>query len=219
MVRAFDVFMVVLGSFILVGVLLGICADSRPRAGAPRVSPVAPDVQVAETERDGALDVLVLGADGKPLGAAQVRLFWEREHRYFDAGQGVTNDAGQVRLGRVPRGPVWVLADAEDHARASTQLIIEGGARDVKLVLAAATQLGVKVTDEAHAALSDATVLVTTADPLPFGALSDAQGNARFLRLGAPPFTVKVAAPGYESVTRSGVTGSIERVKIGRAHV
>jgi Carboxypeptidase regulatory-like domain/PDZ domain len=207
---AFDAFMVVLGSFILVGLLLGLSADSRARAVVSRLSPVAPRVQVAETERDGAVRVLVVGADGKPLATAQVRLFWERDHRYFDAGQGATNDAGQVTLGRVPRGPIWVLADAEGHARASTQLIIEGGTRDVKLTLATATQLNVKVTDEAHAPLGDATVLVTTADPLPFGALSDAQGTARLLRLGAPPFTVKVAAPGYETVTRAGVTGAIE---------
>ncbi len=200
----------VLGSFILIGVLLGICADSRERAWAAPLGPVAPSAQVAETERDGVLHVLVVSADGKPLRTALVRLFWEREHRYFDAGQGATNDAGQVTLGRVPRGPVWVLADAEGHARASTQLIVEGGERDVKLALAAATQLSVKVTDEAHLPLSDATVLVTTADPLPFGALSDAAGNARLLRLGAPPFTVKVAAAGYETVTRAGVSGAIE---------
>ncbi len=103
-----------------------------------------------------------------------------------------------------------MLADAEGHARASTQLIVEGGTRDVKLVLAVATPLTVKVTDEAHVPLADATVLVTTADPLPFGALSDAQGVAQLLRLGAPPFTVKVSAPGYETVTRSGVSGTVE---------
>ena len=77
-------------------------------------------------------------------------------------------------------------------------------------MLATATQLAVKVTDEAHAPLANATVLVTTGDPLPFGALSDAQGNATLQRLGVPPFTVKASAPGYESVTRSGVTGAIE---------
>jgi hypothetical protein len=207
---AFDALLVAVGAVVLLGLLLGVCADSRARPWAPGASPVAPSVQVAETERDGALKVQVVGADGQPLGAAQVRLFWQSQQRYFDAGQGTTDGQGRVTLGRVPRGPVWVLADAEGHARASTQLIVEGGTRDVKLVLANATQLTVKVTDETHAPLADATVLVTTADPLPFGALSDAQGNARLLRLGAPPFTVKVSAPGYESVTRSGVNGPIE---------
>src|SRR3954471_19760077 len=174
--RVFDACLVVLGSFTLAGWLLGLSGDSRARPPTASLSPVAPAAQVSETERDAVLRVSVIGADGAPLAAAQVRLFWEREHRYFDAGQGMTGHAGQVTLGRVPRGPIWVLADAEGHARASTQLVVEGGARDVKLTLALATQLSVKVTDEAHAPLGDATVLVTTADPLPFGALSDGQG-------------------------------------------
>ncbi|MES1186694.1 MAG: carboxypeptidase regulatory-like domain-containing protein [Myxococcales bacterium] len=206
----FDGLLVLVGTMVVIGWLLGISADSRPRPAAPTSSPVAPAAEVAETERDGALRVLVVGGDAGPLGGAQVRLLWERGQQYFDAGQGVTDGQGQVTLRRVPRGPVWVLADAEGHARASTQLVVEGGSHDVKLVLPLATPLTVKVTDEAHAPLANATVLVTTADPLPFGALSDAQGNARLLRLGAPPFTVKASAPGYESVTRSGVSGAVE---------
>ena len=66
------------------------------------LSPAAPQAQVAETERDGVLRVLVVGHDGRPLAGAQVRLFWEREQQYFDAGQGATDDAGQATLGRVP---------------------------------------------------------------------------------------------------------------------
>lgn len=202
--------LVLVGAVVVLVLLLGISADSRPRPAAQTSAPVAPAVEVAETERDGVLRVLVVGGDAGPLGGAQVRLLWERGQQYFDAGQGATDSQGQVTLRRVPRGPVWVLADAEGHARASTQLVVEGGSHDVKLVLPLATPLTVKVTDEAHAPLANATVLVTTADPLPFGALSDAQGNARLLRLGAPPFTVKASAPGYESVTRSGVSGAVE---------
>ena len=208
--QTFDALLVLVGAVALLALLLGICADSRPRPRAVALLPVAPAARVAETERDGVLRVLVVDADARPLGAAQVRLFWERSQQFFDAGQGATNGAGEVTLHRVPRGALWLLADAEGHARASTQLLVEGGTRDVKLVLAPATHLTVKVTDEAHAPLVNATVLVTTADPLPFGALSDARGDAQLLRLGAPPFTVKASAPGYESVTRSGVAGSVE---------
>lgn len=209
--RAFDGLMLLVGAVALVCWLLGLSADSRPRPRpATALAPVAPAAQVAETERDGVLRVQVVSKEGQPIAGAQLRLLWERTQRYFDAGQGTTDDAGQITLQRVPRGAVWVLADAPGRARASTQLVVEGGTRDVKLVLAAATPLTVKVTDEAHAPLGDATVLVTTSDPLPFGALSDAQGTAQLLRLGAPPFTVKVSAPGYESVTRSGVSGSLE---------
>jgi hypothetical protein len=208
--RGFDALLVVVGAVALLSLLLGISADSRPRSGPRAQTPVAPPAQLAETERDGVLEVQVVDGEARPLVGAQVRLFWERGQQYFDAGQSGTDGAGRATLERVPRGALWVLADAEGHARASTQLLVEGGRRDVKLVLTGATPLTVKVTDEAHVPLLDATVLVTTADPLPFGALSDAQGVAKLLRLGPPPFSVKVSAPGYETVTRSGVSGALE---------
>jgi hypothetical protein len=200
---------VLIGAVALV-CLLGISADSRVVRRAVPPVPQAPPVRVAETERDGVLRFTVLASDKQPLSDATVRLFWEQQRSYFDAGQGVTDGAGTLSLSRVPRGRVWALAEAPGHARASTQLVVEGGTRDVTFELRAATQLSVKVTDEAHAPLGNATVLVTTADPLPFGALTDASGNASLGRLGAGPFTVKASAPGYESVTRSGVSGSVE---------
>jgi hypothetical protein len=214
--RGFEALLVVVGAVALLALLLGISADSRPRSWPRTRSPVAPQAQVVETERDGVLQVQVVDREARPLAGAQVRLLWERGQQYFDAGQAATDSAGRATLERVPRGPIWVLADAEGHARASTQLIVEGGRRDVKLVLALATPLTVKVTDEAHAPLVDATVLVTTADPLPFGALTDARGVAKLLRLGVPPFSVKVSAPGYETVTRSSVAGDLVEVALRR---
>jgi hypothetical protein len=208
--RAYAVLLVLIGAVALVCFVLGVSADSRIVKHAVAPAPQAPPVQVAETERDGVLRFTVLGSDEQPLSDATVRLFWEQQRSYFDAGQGVTDDAGKLSLSRVPRGRVWARAEAPGHARASTQLVVEGGARDVTLELRAATQLSVKVTDEAHAPLENATVLVTTADPLPFGALTDAAGNASLGRLGPAPFTVKASAPGYESVTRSGLSGSVE---------
>ncbi|HXK17644.1 MAG TPA: carboxypeptidase-like regulatory domain-containing protein, partial [Polyangiaceae bacterium] len=210
LLRAFDALVVLVGAVALLACLFGISADSRARASLVSTAPVAPRVEVAETERDGVLQVTVVGVNGQAIAAAQVRLFWERERRYFDAGQGAANGAGVATLGRVPRGPIWVLAEAEGFARASTQLVVEGGTRQLKLTLLKANELSVKVTDEAHVALADATVLVTTADPLPFGALTDALGTATLHRLGVPPFTVKASAPGFESVTRSGVSGKVE---------
>jgi len=208
--RSFEAVLTLVGAVVLIGLLLGISGDSRPRAVVVKSAPVAPRAQVAEAERDGVLRVKVVGSEAQALGHAEVRLYWERDHRYFDAGQGRTDGAGRVSLSRVPRGPIWVLAEADGHARASTQLVAEGGTREVELKLAPATSLGVKVTDEAHTPLADATVLVSSSDPLPFGALTDAQGSATLGRLGAPPFTVKASAPGYESVTRSGVASEVE---------
>jgi hypothetical protein len=208
--EGFDRLLVLVGAVTLLALLLGVSADSRARSAPAVAVPVAPAAPVAETERDGSLRVRVEGAQGAVVADAVLRLFWERDRRYFDAGQGATDASGVARLERVPRGKIWVLAEAPGYARASTQLLVEGAERDVKLVLASAHELAVKVTDETHAPLPDATVLVTTADPLPFGALTDAQGNAKLGRLGAAPYTVKASAAGYESVTRSGVNGTVE---------
>lgn len=194
----------------LLALLLGVNADSRALPIAPRIAPQAPEAQVAESERDGSLRVRVQADEAKAVAEARISVFWERGNRYFAAAQGLTDDAGAATLTRIPRGRIWVLAEADGYARASTQLIVEGGARDVTLTLRPAAQLTVRVTDEAREPLAGATVLVTSADPLPFGALTDAQGQALLERLGAGPSTVKASAPGYESVTRSGVTGSVE---------
>lgn len=208
--EGFDGLLVLVGAVTLLALLLGVSADSRARAARAVAVPVAPAAPVAETERDGSLRVRVESAQGAAVAEARLHLFWERDRRYFDAGQGATDASGVARLERVPRGKIWVLAEARGYARASTQLLVEGAERDVKLVLAPAHELAVKVTDETHAPLADATVLVTTADPLPFGALTDAQGNAKLGRLAAAPYTVKASAAGYESITRSGVNGAVE---------
>lgn len=211
MLRAFDALLVAIGAVTLLALLLGVISDTRleARAAAPVVR--AAPAKVDETERDTELAVqVVAAADGRSVENAQVRLFWEQGRRYFDAGQGATDGQGKLALRRVPRGRIWVLAEAEGLARASTQLAAEGGVREVLLKLAPATRLPVTVTDETHAPLSGATVLVTTSDPLPFGALTDESGRVQLERLGAGPFNVKASAPGYESVTRSGVRGALE---------
>jgi hypothetical protein len=206
--RGFEGLLTVVGAVALVAILLGVVADARWSAAPVRAAPVAPRAEVEETERDGTLRVRVVAAGEGPLARAQVRVFWRQGDRYYDAGGGETNEAGLAVLERIPRGSVWVLADAEGRARASTQLVVEGGARDLELSLGAATKLEVLVTDEARAPLTDATVLVQSADPLPFGALTDARGVAIFDRLGAGPLSAKASAPGYESVSQSGVSGT-----------
>lgn len=208
--RSFERLLVLVGAVTLLALLLGVCADSRLPTFVTKPFAVAPPAPVAEAERDGTLLVRVESAAGAPIAEASVRLLWERERRYFDAGQATTDSGGSAKLTRVPRGKVWVLAEAPGFARASTQLLMEGAEREVKLALPTASTLAVQVTDEAHTPLTNATVLVTTADPLPFGALTDAQGAARLERLGPAPYTVKASAAGYESVTRSGVSGSVE---------
>jgi hypothetical protein len=171
---------------------------------------VSPPPPVEMADRDAALSVSVADAQTRLfLAGATVRVFWERANRYYAAGVAQTDARGVAALEKLPRGKVWVIADAPEHARASTQLVLESGPRSVEVALPEAHALTVTVSDEQSAPIARATVLITAADPLPFGALTKPDGSARFDRLGASPWTVKASAPGYESVTRSGVTSDL----------
>ena len=196
--------------------------DSRQTRVRPKVAvPAVPDAGVTRdaelsltiVERDNGSSVddrdAGVNADAKRIANAQVRAFWQKDREYFDAGQTTSDAKGQAVLRSLPRGVLWVLAEAPGYARTSSQLILEGEKRELTLSLEPARSLEVTVTDEQNQPLKQATVLVTGHDPLPFGALTGADAVARFLRLGKPPWTVKVSAPGYESVTRAGVTSSL----------
>jgi len=172
---------------------------------------MAPPPPVDEADRDAELVVKVERgvAGGAPVAGADVRVFWERDGRFYDAGRGRTGPDGRARIDKLPRGVVWVLAEGPDLARRSTQIVLDGGPREVAVALPEASTLRVTVSDEEGKLLPRATVLVTGGDPLPFGALTGFEGVAVFTRLGPPPWTVKGSAPGYESVTQSGITGDV----------
>ncbi len=170
---------------------------------------VAPPPPVSDDELDAELAVSVVGPNDQPIASAKVRALWERDGRYYLAGSGVTDGSGKVLLARLPRGPTWLIAEADGFARSSTQLVLDGGTRAAEVSLGVAHELRVTVTDESNVVLPGATVLVTTGDPLPFGALSGIDGVARFSRLSEAPWTVKASAAGYESVTQSGVTADV----------
>ena len=196
--------------------------DTKKSAIRPKVS--VPGVPDAGVTRDAELLLTVVervsgstdeprdagtNNDQKPIPDAQIRAFWQKGREYFDAGRASTNARGQATLRSLPRGVLWILAEARDYARSSSQLVIEGEKRTLTLSLERAHSLEVTVTDEQSQPLKQVTVLVTGHDPLPFGALTGSDAVARFLRLGKSPWTVKASAPGYESVTRSGVTGPV----------
>lgn len=176
----------------------------------PRPVPalVAPPPPSDAGERDGRLEVRVL-SEGRPVADATVRVLWEQGGRYYLAARATTDASGSAELAALPRGASWVLAEAPGRARGSTQVIIDAEDRLLELSLPPAFSLSVTVTDEDGATLRDATVLVTSGDPLPYGALTDASGVARFDRVGAAPWTVKASARGFESVTRSGVASDV----------
>jgi protocatechuate 3,4-dioxygenase beta subunit len=172
----------------------------------------APASPLESVVRDGALVVQVIDADGLPIPGAAVKIFWERDGRYYLASSGETDENGALELRDLPRGKVWVLADAPGHARGSTQLVVGPLERTSRIALVPEHRLKVRVRDDAGAAIPDATVLVRSSDPLPFGALSDLRGEANVTRLPPPPWQVQVSARGYETVTRSDVSADFDVV-------
>jgi protocatechuate 3,4-dioxygenase beta subunit len=196
----------VVGVLACLGFVLGMFdVKARPQPFAPNAPPPPVDV----SERDGRLTVEVFSkADPKrPLRDAVVRVFWEQRARYYLAASGKSDAHGVAKLSGIARGALWVVAEAPGHARGSTQLVLASEPRTLRLQLPRAHWLEVSVRADDAGAIERATVLVTGADPLPYGALTTPEGVARFDRLGPSPWTVKASAPGYESVTRSGVTG------------
>jgi hypothetical protein len=177
----------------------------RPAA----IGVVAPPPPEDAGERDGKLELVALAEGGEPLADATVRVLWEQAGRYYLAGRAVTDASGSVLFEGLPRGAAWILVDAAGKARGSSQVVIDDQARRLEMVLGDSHRLAVSVRDEQGEPLGEATVLVTSADPLPYGALTDPRGMARFEQLAASPWTIKVSAAGYESVTRSGVVSDL----------
>lgn len=177
----------------------------RPHPFALQAPPPPADVD----ERDAEIVVAVTGADDAAVRGAEARVYWERDERFYLAGTGRSGDDGRIEISGLPRGAVWVVVEAAHHARASTRLVLEGGERYAALKLERAAALRVTVSDEEGAPLPRATVLVNSGDPLPFGALTSNVGVASFTSLPRSPWTVKASAPGYESVTQSGVTADV----------
>ncbi|MEI9937070.1 MAG: carboxypeptidase regulatory-like domain-containing protein [Pseudomonadota bacterium] len=166
-------------------------------------------IRISEQQRTGTVRVTVLRDGGIALSVATVQVFWERAGRFHWVAAAATDGTGLALLARLPLGRLWLLADAPGFARASSTLVLSAEPRVLSFSLHPAQALAVTVNDENAAPIAKATVLVDTSDPLPFGALTDEQGVARFARLGPPPWSVKASAPGYESVSRAGVRGPL----------
>jgi carboxypeptidase family protein/PDZ domain-containing protein len=182
-------------------------SDLPLRAAPERKAPQP--IRIPEQDRAGSLRVMVQRDGGVALAGATVQVFWERAGSFHWLAAESTDSSGHALLARLPRGRLWLLADAPGFARASSTLVLDGDARALSFSLHLAHTLEVTVNDESASALPQATVLVDTSDPLPFGALTDSQGVARFARLGPAPWSVKASAPGYESVSRAGVRGPL----------
>jgi len=166
---------------------------------------------VSDGNRAGKLRVSVTRVEGGGVPQATVQAFWENKGRFYLVAVESTDGDGVALLHDLPEGRTWLLADAPECARASSTLIVDRDARAVRLVLTPARSLDVTVRDETSAPIAQATVLVESADPLPFGALADPRGVAHFTRLSDAPWSVKASAPGFESVTHSGAHGDVTK--------
>ncbi|MEO8906265.1 MAG: carboxypeptidase regulatory-like domain-containing protein [Polyangiaceae bacterium] len=188
--------------------VLGLTDVSRRHLTVPAFK-VAEPIQISALQHVASVRASVLTESGAGVRGATVQVFWEHDGRFYFAGAASTDGAGQAALEGLPQGRVWLLAEAPGYARSSSAALLTSQPRAVRLTLHSAHTLGVTVQDETSLPLAKATVLVDTADPLPFGALSDEHGIAQLTRLGAAPWTVKASAPGYESVSRTGVRGAV----------
>lgn len=196
-----------------IAALLGILAlvlglRDSPRRKLPEAS--RPTSSELDPKRAGKLCVSVVQKGGGEVASARVFVHREQAGRKFALVGDFTSDAhGRGCLEKVEHGTLWVLADAAGYARASTQLVFDSRERTEQVTLAPATPLTVHVQDELGSALAKATVLVTASDPLPYGALTNEHGTTHFEKLPPAPWSVRAAAPGYESVMRSGVTADV----------
>ncbi|HSU38074.1 MAG TPA: carboxypeptidase-like regulatory domain-containing protein, partial [Polyangiaceae bacterium] len=167
---------------------------------------VATSLPATTAPRDAALLVKVTRA-GAAVANASVRIYVEHDGNEYPAGAGATNGAGEATLDELPREAVWVLVEAAGLTRVARAVALVHGRTSLDVALEPEHTLGVHVTDERGAAISGATVLVTASDALPFGALTDAKGDATVTHLPAEPWDLKASARGYESSERSAVTG------------
>lgn len=156
----------------------------------------------ADAARDAELTVTVLKKGGERVAGAEVRVFWQRDRKYYVAGRGLTDAAGQIHFERLARGVVWVVVHKAKLARTSTQIALGDTPREAHVTLADAHTLEVNVADDEGRPLGEVTVLVQGVDPLPHGALTDDGGRAHLDRLGPAPWQLRVSARGYESVRR-----------------
>lgn len=163
-------------------------------------------------KRDAALAVSVTTNEGTALGNASVTLFWEQDGTEYPVAVTLTDGGGRASMRELPHGFAWVLVESVGRARAARAVALDAGETTISVALDAEATERVHVTDERGAPIAGATALIGTSDPVPFGALTDARGDATLGRLQGAPWTVSVSARGYESVERGGVTGPITLV-------
>jgi len=209
-VRSFALLVALLVRIVVIVLSLATITDSPLSTVVYELLP--PPLPASVTDRDASVIVTVRDEQGEPVRDARVQVLSEIDDRVYRAGAMRTSASGVARIGALPRGHAWVVADATSHARASTSLVIACASNDahpcerhVDLVLGPEHSFVVNVVDTEGRGVPNAEIEVTSADALPYGARTDAQGRAEVLRLGAAPWIVTVRALGYDETTARNV--------------
>lgn len=186
-------------------VLFASTLFDTPSAGVLVETVTAPPLPDTVRDRDGTIILTFKDPSGKPVAGARVTFLLMRDRIAWLAASRQTDEQGRLTARDLPRGELWILAHADDHARASTRLVLGAEPRQVDLVAHPAGSLDVQVSGDDDKPVQGARVEVRCGDPLPFVAKTDAKGKARLERLCPAPYEVIVTADGYDSSKRASV--------------
>ncbi|HEY2365945.1 MAG TPA: carboxypeptidase-like regulatory domain-containing protein, partial [Polyangiaceae bacterium] len=187
---------------ILLLLALGTITDTPLFAVLFEMAP--PPLPASVTDRDATVTVTTHDDHGEAIRGARVIVLADIDDKVYRAGGGRTDASGVAKIPSLPRGHAWIVADAEGHARSSTSLVLIGD-RSIELVLGPEHTFVVNVVDAEGRGVANAEIEVSGADPLPYGARTDASGRAEVGRLGDPPWVVTARALGYDESTARGV--------------
>ncbi|MCA9619010.1 MAG: carboxypeptidase regulatory-like domain-containing protein [Myxococcales bacterium] len=151
----------------------------------------------ADTTRDGHLTVTVSEPNGEPTPGALVRVIAVVADRPFVVGSQTTDTTGTVDLTELPRGEIWIIADKQGRARATSRVVLEDGPRKVALTMHPAESFEVVVVDPLQRPIQGVSVTLYSTDPLPYRTYTDPRGLSRFEGLGPSPYAVEVEAVGF----------------------
>lgn len=166
---------------------------------------VAPPVPDSVGDRNGKLLVEFKDSEGKPVPGAHVTILLIRDRLAYLASAVETDANGKVDLSSLPQGEIWVIANADDRARASSHLVLGPEPRSVSLVSRPAGRLTIRVTSDDDKPIAKAMVEVRCGDPLPFVGKTDVDGKLTLGRLCPPPYDVKVTADGFDQAKRASI--------------
>ncbi len=172
----------------------------------PHVLPLGVPIVPHGDDKSAKVEATVRAAGAGPIDGARVQVFSIVDGAAYLSGAATTGADGRATIAELPRGEVWILADAAGRARATSHVVLSEGTHAVDLELAEEHRLEVTVRDEHGAPIDGAELeIVGGADPLAIGGRTGGDGVAHVGRLGGAPWVVTARAVGYEEVAQRGV--------------